>query len=601
MSQSDNGSLTEKSMQFKRIMAMSVLTILFGSAFVFYLGYRFYARFIETVFDVDGSHATPAVNVNDGVDYVPSRQFVVFGHHFASIAGGGPIIGPTVALVFGYVPVWLWIVLGTLFIGTVHDFSALLSSMREGGRSIAEIAKKILGPAGFLLFIGFTIIMLVMVTSVFLTLTSTALSSKYPISYFGGHMAGIRTITENGITYAVIGGIASTSVMIITLCSPFVGFLLYKKKIHVIAASFIAVGICIISIQIGLLFPLKIDPVVWMIILSVYTLIAAGIPVWIILQPRDFTNSFLLYAGISGMFLGTIMTGFNGGSIHAPATNLAFAKLHLGHMWPILFITVACGAISGFHSLVAGGTTAKQISKEKPDAKNIAYGGMVLEALLALGVLIALCVGMEYSQYIALVFPSDPSVKANPILAFALGMGGLLNKTIGLSLVYGTVFGILMVEGFVVTTLDTAVRLNRYLLEELWRMLFRTVPRILHSYIFNSFLCVALMFVLAYYNAFKQLWQLFGAANQLLAALTLLTVSAWLIKKGKQYVFVLIPSLFMMVTTIAALGVVLVGDYLPQKNRMLITGDILLISLALGVVLLTIHVLRRNKRQAHQL
>jgi carbon starvation protein len=580
---------------------MNVLVILFSSAAVFYLGYRFYARFIEKVFDVDGSHVTPAVEVNDGVDYVPSRRFVVFGHHFASIAGGGPIIGPTVALVFGYVPVWLWIVLGTLFIGAVHDFSALLASMRENGRSIAEIAKKTLGPAGFLLFIGFTVIMLVMLTSVFLTLTSTALSSKYPVSYFGAGMTGIQTIVENGVTYAVIGGIASTSVMIITLCSPLLGFLLYKKGINIITASVLAIGICMASIQIGLLFPLKIDPLIWMVILSFYTLVAAGIPVWVILQPRDFTNSFLLYGGVAGLFVGAVMTGFAGGEMHAPATNLAFAKLHLGHLWPILFITVACGAISGFHSLVAGGTTAKQVSKEKPDAKVIAYGGMVLEALLALGVLIALCVGMEYSQYTALVFPSDPSVKSNPILAFALGMGSLLQKTTGLSLVFGTVFGILMVEGFVVTTLDTAVRLNRYLLEELWRMLFKNVPRVFNSYIFNSFLCVILMFVLAYYNAFKQLWQLFGAANQLLAALTLLTVSAWLMKKGKHYLFVLIPSLFMMVTTIAALGMVLVNDYVPKRNGMLAAGDILLLALALGVIGLAINMVGRRKMKPSEI
>lgn len=580
---------------------MNVLVILFSSLAVFYIGYRFYARFIEKVFDVDGSHVTPAVEIDDGVDYVPSRQFVVFGHHFASIAGGGPIIGPTVALIFGYVPVWLWIVLGTLFIGAVHDFCALLASMREGGRSIAEIAKKILGPWGFLLFIGFTIIMLVMVTSVFLTLTSTALSSQYPVSYFGAGMTGIRTVVENGVTYAVIGGIASTSVMIITLCSPLVGFLLYKKGVSSLIVSALAIGICAASIEIGLMFPLKIDPLVWMVILSFYTLIAAGIPVWIILQPRDFTNSFLLYGGIAGLFVGSVMMGMAGGEMHAPATNLAFAKLHLGHLWPILFITVACGAISGFHSLVAGGTTAKQVSKEKPDAKVIAYGGMVLEALLALGVLIALCAGMEYSQYTALVFPSDPSVKSNPILAFALGMGGLLHKTTGLSLVFGTVFGILMVEGFVVTTLDTAVRLNRYLLEELWRMLFKNVPRVLDSYIFNSFLCVILMFVLAYYNAFKQLWQLFGAANQLLASLTLLTVSAWLMKKGKHYLFVLTPSLFMVVTTIAALGMMLVNDYLPQKNGMLAAGDILLIALALGVIGLAVNMVGRRKTKPSEI
>lgn len=574
---------------------MNVLAMLLGSAAVFYLGYWFYARFIEKVFDVDGSHPSPAVEVNDGVDYVPSRPFVVFGHHFASIAGAGPIIGPTVALVFGYVPVWVWIVVGTLFIGAVHDFSALLASMRENGRSVAEIAKTTLGQSGFLLFIGFTVIMLVILTSVFLTLTSTALSSKYPIAYFGAGMTGIRTVVENGVTYAVIGGIASTSVMIITLCSPIMGFLLYKKGVHTLTASLLAVGVCAMSIQVGLLFPLKIDPLAWMVILSVYTFIAAGIPVWMILQPRDFTNSFLLYGGMAGLFIGTAVIGARGGGIAAPTTNLAFAEAHLGHLWPILFITVACGAISGFHALVAGGTTAKQISKEKPDAKVVAYGGMVMEALLALGVVIALCTGMEYNQYIALVFPEDPMVKTNPILAFALGMGGLLQKAVGLPLVYGTVFGILMVEGFVVTTLDTAVRLNRYLLEELWRTFFKNVPTFFNTYFFNSFLCVTLMFVLAYYNAFKELWKLWGAANQLLAALTLLTVSAWLIKKAKPYLFALIPSLFMMVTTIAALGMMLVNDYLPQKNLMLAVGDILLIALALGVIGLAANMAGRRK------
>jgi len=577
---------------------MNVLVILGVSAAVFFLGYRFYARFIEKVFDVDGSHVTPAEEINDGVDYVPTRRFVIFGHHFASIAGGGPIIGPAVALVFGYVPVWLWIVLGTLFIGGVHDFSALLASMREKGRSMAEIAEKTLGRTGFLLFIGFTIIMLLMLTAVFLTLTSTALSSKYPVAYFGAEKIGIQTVIENGVSYAVIGGIASTSVIFITCCAPLLGFLLYKKGVSPSFAALLAVSICALSIEIGLAFPIRIDPFIWMVILSIYALIAAGVPVWLVLQPRDFTNSFLLYGGLAGIFLGTVIVGLNGESISAPATNIAFAQARLGYIWPLLFITVACGAISGFHALVAGGTTSKQISREKPDAKAVGYGGMVLEALLALGVMIAIGVGLDFTKYTDLVFPAAAGVKSNPILAFALGMAGLLHKATGLSLVYGTVFGILLVEGFVVTTLDTAVRLNRYLFEELWRMLFKNLPMVLRSYMFNSFLCVALMFILAYYNAFKHLWALFGSANQLLAALTLLTVATWLMKKGKQYLFVLIPAVFMMVTTLAALVLVLVKDYLPKKNIMLASGDMLLICLAGGVIVLALKLFRKTAEQS---
>ncbi len=573
---------------------MNILLVLTASLVILYIGYRFYAPVIEKIFDVDGSHETPAEEINDGVDYVPTRKFVVFGHHFASIAGGGPIVGPCVGFIFGFLPVWLWLVIGTVLIGAVHDFSALLASIREKGQSMAEIAEKTMGRTGFLLFIGFTIIMLLMVTSVFLTLTTTALSSKYPLSFFpAADNLGIQTVTENGVEYAVVGGIASMSVIIITLFSPLFGYLLYKRNIRSVLAAGIAIAVCVVSIQIGLKYPVKIDAFTWMVILSVYTIIAAGIPVWIILQPRDFTNSFLLYGGIAAMMIGAVIAGVKGMPLDVPTVNIAEGSLKLGHLWPILFITIACGAISGFHSLVAGGTTAKQIAKERPDARTVAYGGMVLECLLAIGVIIALGVGLSFSSYSSLVFPAEAGVKSNPVLAFALGMGGLLNKSTGIPVIYGAVFGILMVEGFVVTTLDTAVRLNRYLFEELWRMLFKKVPKILNTYIFNSFLCVALMFVLAYFNAFKQLWTLFGAANQMLAALTLITVSLWLVSRGKKHLFALIPGVFMLITTISSLVILLVEDYLPEKNYMLSAGNIVLIALSIGVVILSV----KNYRQ----
>lgn len=577
---------------------MNVLLIFLITIAVFILGYRFYARYIEKIFDVDGSHVTPAVEVNDGIDYVPTKKIVIFGHHFASIAGGGPIIGPTVALIFGYIPVWLWIMIGTLFIGAVHDFTALLASMRERGKSMAEIAEKTMGRAGFFMFIAFTIIMLLMLTSVFLTLTATALSSKYPLSYFGTETTHIQTIVENGIAYAVIGGIASSSVIFITCCAPLIGWLLYKKGVNAYAISALAVFIAIVSIQVGIAFPIKIDPFIWMIVLSIYTLFAAGVPVWLVLQPRDFTNSFMLYAGVIGMIIGTIIVGLKGVAINIPANNITGGNMQLGYVWPILFITVACGAISGFHALVAGGTTSKQVSREKPDAKVVSYGGMWLETLLAVCVIIAVGVGLSFDQFTQLVFPTVAGVKSNPILAFALGLGGLLNKAVNLPLTYGVVFGILLVEGFVVTTLDTAVRLNRYLLEELWSMLFRPVPKILKTYAFNSFLCVILMFLLAYYNVFAQLWMLFGSANQLLAALTMLAVSLWLMQRNKSYLFALLPGLFMLVTTIASLLVVLFNTYLPKQSYILAAGDIVLLGLAAGVLVLFIKKFRERQPAA---
>jgi carbon starvation protein len=573
---------------------MNVLLILVISLFAFWLGYRYYARRVDKAFEVDGTHVMPSVELEDDVDYVPTRKFVLFGHHFASIAGGGPIIGPTVALIFGWMPVWLWIVLGTVFVGVVHDFSALLASVREKGRSMAEVAERCFGRAGFLSFVGFTIVMLLMVTSVFLNLTTTALSSKYPSSFFGEVSGYVSTVQVNGVEHAVIGGIASTSVIFITLCAPLLGWLLYRRNLNAYAAGALAIGICAVSVWVGLTWPLQISPFHWMIILSIYTVFAAGVPVWLVLQPRDFTNSFMLYGGVIAILAATVVLGGQGMTVKAPAFNLREAIPMMGYVWPLLFITVACGACSGFHALVAGGTSSKQLAQERPDAKVVAAGGMILEGIFAVGVILAVGSTLSFDEFRQIVFPSDPSVKANPILAFALSIGGMFDQAFGIPKVIGTVFGILMVEGFVVTTLDTAVRLNRYLFEELWRLLFPKPPRFLTSYVFNSLLCVVLMFLLAYFNAFKQLWTLFGSANQLLAALTLLTVSAWLLRKGKRSLFILVPGLFMLVTTLASLVLILVTDYLPKGNVMLAIGDVLLLALALQVV----YLMWRHRRQA---
>ena len=232
---------------------MNVLLVLVISLLAFGLGYRFYARRVERAFEADGTHVMPSVELKDDVDYVPTRKFVLFGHHFASIAGGGPIIGPTVALVFGWVPVWLWLVLGTVFIGVVHDFSALLASVREKGRSMAEVAEHTFGRTGFLSFVGFTIVMLLMLTSVFLTLTTTALSSMYPASFFGEMASHVRTVQVNGVEHAVIGGIASTSVIFITLCAPLLGWLLYRRNLNAYVAGLLATAVCGVSVWVGLL------------------------------------------------------------------------------------------------------------------------------------------------------------------------------------------------------------------------------------------------------------------------------------------------------------------------------------------------------------
>ncbi|MBU4010538.1 MAG: carbon starvation protein A, partial [Proteobacteria bacterium] len=412
---------------------MNVAVVLILALPLFYLGYAFYSKMIARLFDENDSNKTPAIALKDNVDYVPTNPIVLFGHHFSSIAGGGPIIGPTVAVLFGYAPVWLWLVIGSIFIGGAHDLATLYASLREKGKSIAEIANTSLGRTGFFLFIAFTIIMLLTVTSSFLGLTATSLTSKVPIESL--HLDPAQTIFKtaviDGVVNVQIGGIASMSVIVITFCSPFLGYLLYKREINPYLASVIAIIIAVVSISVGLKYPVSLNPVHWMIIISIYTIFAAGLPVWFVLQPRDFTNSFLLYGGILVLLVSGIIAGFKGVTMQAPAWNLSQASAKVGPVWPFLFITVACGAISGFHCLVCGGTTSKQLKKES-DGRRIAYGGMIIEGIFAMCVLIAVGGALGFTDYCNIVFPSTPGVRSNPILAFALSMGLLLHKSLGI-------------------------------------------------------------------------------------------------------------------------------------------------------------------------
>jgi carbon starvation protein len=567
---------------------MNVLLYLALALLAFYSASRFYARWVARALGEDAQHPTPATQVNDGRDYVPSKRYVVFAHHFSAIAGAGPILGPTMAVLYGFLPAWLWVVVGGIFFGAVHDFTTLFVSMREGGKSMAEIARRTLGTTGFNLFIAFTIVMIVLVTSSFLSATAISLTSLWPLSKIGVTEGAtfLKTVTKDGIVFGRIGGIASTSVIFITLCSPLLGWLLYRRRLNTLLAYLLASAICIVSVLLGISYPVTFSPQLWMVIISVYVLFAAGTPVWLILQPRDFINVQILYGGIVLMAISLLTTGAGGLTVTAPSFNLTEGVQHLGLIWPMMFITIACGAISGFHSLVAGGTTGKQLAKET-DARKVGFNAMLLESLLAVCVLLAIGATMNFADYKSIVWPTDPAIKSNPILGFSLAAGLLFNKGLGIPVALGTVFGILLVEGFVITTLDAAVRLNRYLFEELWTILFKNPPALLKHYWFNSGLSVVLMWVLAYSNAFSALWPIFGTANQLLAALGLLAVSAWLLIRGRKFAFALVPAVFMILTTLTSL-IVLLGNYLRAKNYLLIATDILMLVLSAGVVVLVL-------------
>lgn len=566
---------------------MNVLVYFLTALICFLLAYRFYGRFIAKSIGEDVSRPTPAVEINDGKDYIPTRASVLFAHHYSTIAGAGPIVGPTLGILYGVGPAWLWIVFGAIFFGAVHDFVALFASIRERGSSMAEIAKKSLGETGFKMFIIFTIIMIVLVTSAFLSFTAISLTSLHPLDKLGldSSQTLLRTTIINGQKMGIVGGIASTSVIIITMLAPFLGFLITRKNIKTSLAFLLAAMICFLSIAIGFQYPLSLNPAIWMIIISVYTLFACEAPVWLILQPRDFVNVQILYGGMAAMIVGVVVSGFHGLTVTAPVTNLAVGSQNMGPVWPFLFITIACGAISGFHALVAGGTSSKQLAKES-QAKTIGYGGMLLEGLLAILVVITIGSSLKYSDYMAITWPAIG--KGNPILAFALSMGHLLHNSIGVPLAFGTVIGILTVEGFLITTLDSAVRLNRYLFEELWKSLFVNPPKIMRTFWFNSGLSVVLMLLLAWTNSYKYIWPLFGSTNQMLAALTLIAVTVWLHNAKKPMWFTLIPAVVMIVTTMYSLVYKLFVSYIPTHNYFLVFIDLLLLVLAIGVIQLSV-------------
>jgi len=558
-----------------------------GSLVLLVVGYVVYSRYLATVVGLDAQRPTPARTVNDGHDYVPTKPLVLFGHHFAAIAAAGPIVGPTLALYFGFVPAWLWIVLGVIMIGAVHDFMALFVAVREGGKSVAEVAKRTLGKPGFIFYVLFAILLCLLVIAAFLQLTAIALTSTLPPDDLNLTAAtgGIHTIEQNGVLRVQIGGVASMSVVVMTMLAPLIGWLIYKKQINVWLAAVIAFVVSFGSIVVGYYFPITLPPTTWIITITCYVFVAAWIPVWIVLQPRDFVNAQILYLGLASMVIGVIGAGMNGSVINLPSFNLAEAMTapNLGLIWPFLFITIACGAASGAHGLVCGGTSCKQISNEK-HARFIGYGGMLLEGLLALCVILLISGGLDLEKYKSLVYPAGSG--SNAPLAFALGLGNILNRSVGLPTVLGTIWGILLLEGFLVTTIDALVRLARYLFEELWGTVFPNPPKVLRSKVFNSLIVVAGFLVLTLTNAYLKIWPIFGAANQLLAALTLIAVTAWLAHKAKKFWFTALPAAFMVITTLTAL-LFLLMRYVNLKSWTLLTTDIILLLLALGVVVMT--------------
>jgi carbon starvation protein len=567
---------------------MNSLPLLAGACALYWAGYRLYAPRVARALGEDDARPTPAVTVNDGVDYVPTRPHVLFAHHFSAISAAGPILGPTWAVLYGYVPAVLWIVLGGIAIGAVHDYACLFVSMREGGRSIAEIARMTLGTPAYVLYCLFIVFNLVVVNAVFINITAVSLTSEQPPAALGlaDDQTIFRTVERDGRKMAQVGGIASTSAIAITAVAPLIGWLFIRRGVRERYTYPLASVLCLLSVIAGFAWPVSLATTTWIVVLSLYVWFAAAVPVWMILQPREFVSVQFLYLGILLMVSGLVGSGLRGVELSAPPADLAAGAGALGMLWPTLFVTIACGAVSGFHGLVGSGTTSKFVARES-HARHVGYGAMLGESLLALCVTLAVASGMSHEQYTSLLVkpaaaPAD--WRANPVLAFSLGVAGVCEQGLGIPRWLGLLFGLLMVEGFVLDTLDVSIRLNRYLLEEIWTVVIGKPPRLAASFWFNSGLAVAMMLALALSGTAESLWPIFGTGNQLLASLSLVAVSLWLVARGRRSAFVLVPAILVGSTTLASLVYLLGWRYLPGGKVLLAVVDVLFLALSAGVL-----------------
>ena len=569
----------------------AALFLIIGIA-VLVVGYIFYGGWLAKKWGIDNSRVTPAHEFEDGQDYCPAKGPVLMGHHFSSIAGAGPINGPIQAAVFGWVPVMLWVLIGGIFFGGVHDFGALFASIRHKGQSIGEVIGDAIGSKAKKLFIIFSYLTLILVVAAFASIVANTFKATY---------------TETGaINYEASAANASTaiiSIMFILMAILF-GFFVYRRNAPLGIATIIGVIGIAVCMYIGLNWhPIYLSYNVWMIIVGLYIGAASVTPVWILLQPRDYLSSFLLYGMIILAIVGIIgahptvdMPAFTGFY-----DNLKPSGTSLGYMFPALFVTIACGAVSGFHSLVGSGTTAKQLDQEK-DAKPIAYGGMLIECALAL---ISVCaVGYIWAQY-------KSGETTTPTVVFATGLASMFSKVFGdgcYNVVYSML--ILAVSAFCLTSVDTATRLARYMFQELFTPVGQDSKSLTgwRKVITNPYVATAITVVAGValgLTGYAKIWALFGAANQLLAALGLLAVCCWLGKIGRNNKMFYFPMFFMLVVTLTSLaftiktqitGIIAGGEGVVWFYIRGIIG-VLLVILAIDLVVEGVKALSAQKKQ----
>jgi len=560
-----------------RLLSESVigmLSVLFlGCCALFFAVYKVYGGWMERELDAMDQRRTPAHTLRDGVDYEPSPDTIVFGHHFSSIAGVGPIVGPiAAAMVFGWGPALLWIVLGVIFVGGVQDYTSMMASLRNKGQSLAQIGRRTMGPLSYRLFLLFILLVLLYVIIVFLDMAAATFA---PVTTGWGE--------EDSATGRVGGVVATASVFYILLAVLF-GRALNRWRVSLGRATLVALPLVFGGLWLGHLFPLLpsvipsvlgADKYFWSLILLGYSLAASVLPVNALLQPRDYLSSFLLYACLIGGTVGLLIGSFTGGAEIAWPVWKAWSSPSEGWIYPALCVMIACGAVSGFHAVMASGTTAKQLNRES-SAKRVGLGAMLVEAALAVLALGTL-----------MVVKGEPH--ATPTLVFAAGLEQFF-RPLGIGEGWVMAFAMLAVSTFVLTTLDTCTRLGRLLLQEMTGLGAETAGRRLVS----TLIVLALPALVVFREipgaggvlmpAWRAIWPAFGATNQLLGALALLMVYGWLRGQGKRGLFVLLPMLFMFATTLLALALI-IHRHLLRGGSALVGGLSLILFVLASVVL----------------
>lgn len=505
---------------------MNSVVLILLAIVIFVVAYLTYGRYLAKTWGIDPSRKTPAHELEDGVDYCPAKTPVLMGHHFSSIAGAGPINGPIQAAFFGWLPCFLWIIIGGIFFGAVQDFGSIFVSIRHQGKSLGEVIEENIGRKSRVLFTVFAWLVLLLVIAAFADIVANSFTGS-----------------------AANGSVATASMLFIPLAIAF-GFCVYRKNAPMVVASIVGVLLLVACVALGLAFPLELPKTFWIIFVFVYIMVASVTPVWILLQPRDYLSSFLLYFMIIAAVIGIF-------GAHPVVSVPAFIGFKVGsnYMFPTLFITIACGAISGFHSLIGSGTTSKQLDNEK-DALMVGYGSMLIECVLAVVSLIAVATLTTDGQFAAAGY-------ASPTVVFATAISGFF-ATIGLSeSAVNATFTIiaLAVSCFCLTSLDTATRLGRFMFQELFADSETGKKLKLDNMYVATAITAVLGFVLCL-AGYAKVWPLFGACNQLVAVPAFLAIGTYLKRQGKNNKMLYIPIVFMSVATLVSL-------FLTFKNNLL--------------------------------